>query len=101
MNTLAKPKENLIDPLILIPILLLTSISALFIFSASNVIASENFNNPFFFIERQVVAFALSLIMFSVFLFIPILFTERMGCFYFFICHFIGFSAYPWNRKRS
>ena len=56
MNTLARPKENLIDPLILIPIILLTSISAVFIFSASNVVASENFNDPFFFIERQVVA---------------------------------------------
>ena len=85
MNTLAKPKENLIDPLILIPILLLTSISALFIFSASNVIASENFNNPFFFIERQVVAFALSLIMFSVFLFIPISFYRENGLLLFFL----------------
>ena len=89
MNTLAKPKENLIDPLILIPILLLTSISALFIFSASNVIASENFNNPFFFIERQVVAFALSLIMFSVFLFIPISFYRENGLLLFFLSAFL------------
>ena len=88
MNTLAKPKENLIDPLILIPILLLTSISALFIFSASNVIASEDFNNPFFFIERQVVAFALSLIMFSVFYLFQFLFIERMDYFYFFYLPF-------------
>jgi len=89
MNTLAKPKENLIDPLILIPILLLTSISALFIFSASNVIASENFNNPFFFIERQVVAFALSLIMFSVFLFIPISFYRENGLLFLFLSAFL------------
>ena len=85
MNTLVKQKESLLDLIILIPILVLSSISILYVFSASNVTAYENFSNSFFYVERQMVALAIALILFFAFLFVPISFYRKYGLLLFFL----------------
>lgn len=85
MNTLVKQKESLLDLIILIPILVLSSISILYVFSASNVTAYENFSNSFFYVERQMVALAIALILFFAFLFVPISFYRKHGLLLFFL----------------
>ncbi|MAU88099.1 MAG: putative lipid II flippase FtsW [Gammaproteobacteria bacterium] len=79
MNILIKKKEKLLDVALLLPILIITSISLVFIYSSSNVIAHADFGNPFFFLQRQIVALSISLIACAVFLFIPISFYRQNG----------------------
>mgnify|MGYP003324892358 CR=1 FL=1 len=74
-----RKKENLLDITLLLPILIITSISLVFIYSSSNVIAYADYGNPFFFLQRQIVALSISLIACAVFLFIPISFYRQNG----------------------
>jgi cell division protein FtsW len=76
---LTNKKENLLDIALLAPILIITAISLLFIYSSSNVIAYADYGNPFFFLQRQIIALSISLIACSIFLFIPISFYRRHG----------------------
>ena len=72
-------KENLFDLTLLVPFLIITGISLIFIYSSSNVIADADFGNPFFFLQRQIIALSISLVACSIFLFIPISFYKENG----------------------
>lgn len=74
-----KKEEKLLDMALLLPILIITGISLVFIYSSSNVIAYADYGNPFFFLQRQIVALSISLIACAVFLFIPISFYRQNG----------------------
>jgi len=76
---LINKKENLLDLALLAPISVITSISLVFIYSSSNVIAFADYGDPFFYLQRQIIALAMSLVACSIFLFIPISFYRRNG----------------------
>ena len=72
-------KENLFDLTLLVPFMIITGISLIFIYSSSNVIANADFGNPFFFLQRQIIALSISMVACSIFLFIPISFYKENG----------------------
>ena len=72
-------KESLFDLYLLVPIFCLTLISIVFIFSSSNVLAYDNYQDPFFFLKRQIIALSISIIIFSIFIFIPLSFYRENG----------------------
>ena len=80
-SILINKKENLFDLTLLVPFIIITGISLIFIYSSSNVIANADFGNPFFFLQRQIIALAISLVACSIFLFIPISFYKENGLF--------------------
>lgn len=69
--------NKLFDQLLLIPFMVITAISLIFIYSSSNVIAYADYGNPYFFFQRQVIALSISLIVGTIFLFIPISFYRE------------------------
>ncbi len=69
--------DKLFDDLLLIPFMVITAISLIFIYSSSNVIAYADYGNPYFFLQRQVIALSISLIVGTIFLFIPISFYRE------------------------
>ncbi len=72
-------KENLFDLTLLVPFMIITGISLIFIYSSSNVIANADFGNPFFFLQRQIIALSISMVACSIFLFVPISFYKENG----------------------
>ncbi len=72
-------KESLLDQSLLIPFAILTSISLIFIYSSSNVIADADFNNQYFYLERQFIALSVGLLAGTIALFIPISFYRENG----------------------
>ena len=72
-------KESLLDQSLLIPFAILTSISLIFIYSSSNVIAEADFNNQYFYLERQFIAISVGLLAGTITLFIPISFYRENG----------------------
>ena len=72
-------KENLFDLTLLVPFMIITGISLIFIYSSSNVIGNADFGNPFFFLQRQIIALSISMVACSIFLFIPISFYKENG----------------------
>ena len=77
MNILNNKADKLFDDLLLIPFMVITAISLIFIYSSSNVIAYADYGNPYFFLQRQVIALSISLIVGTIFLFIPISFYRE------------------------
>ncbi|RZO27329.1 MAG: putative lipid II flippase FtsW [SAR86 cluster bacterium] len=71
--------EPLFDRFIVIPFICLTLISLVFIFSSSSVISYEKFSNPFFYLNRQLIAISISIVAASVFLFVPMSFHKENG----------------------
>jgi len=59
--------------------MIITGISLIFIYSSSNVIANADFGNPFFFLQRQIIALSISMVACSIFLFVPISFYKENG----------------------
>ena len=71
-----KKVKPLFDPFILIPFFFLTLVSLVFIFSSSSVVAYDKFSDPFFYLNRQLVAISISIIVASIFLFVPMSFHK-------------------------
>lgn len=76
-----KKVKPLFDPLIIIPFFFLTLVSLVFIFSSSSVVAYDKFSDPFFYLNRQLVAISISIIVASIFLFVPMSFHKENGAF--------------------
>lgn len=76
-----KKVKPLFDPFILIPFFFLTLVSLVFIFSSSSVVAYDKFSDPFFYLNRQLVAISISIIVASIFLFVPMSFHKENGAF--------------------
>ena len=93
-------KENLFDLTLLVPFIIITGISLIFIYSSSNVIAYADFGNPFFFLQRQIIALSISLVACSIFLFIPLFFLFSKNNFIFLLIIQILLSLSLWEFFR-
>ena len=80
-SILINRKENLFDLTLLVPFLIITGISLIFIYSSSNVIADADFGNPFFFLQRQIIALSISLVACSIFFLFQYLFIRKTDLF--------------------
>ena len=55
-------KESLLDQSLLIPFAILTAISIVFIYSSSSVVANADFGNQYFYLQRQLIALSIGLL---------------------------------------
>lgn len=74
-----------IDKLILIPIIILSLFGLLMVYSASNVVAKENFNDSFYYFKRQLLFMCLGYIIMIVIMNIDINKLKRLSIIYFII----------------
>ena len=72
-------KHTFFDKYLVVPIIILTLISLVFIFSSSAPYAGEKYLDPYYFFERQIIALSIGILISSFVLFIPISFYRENG----------------------
>ena len=72
-------KHTFFDKYLVVPIIILTLISLVFIFSSSAPYAGEKYLDPYYFFERQIIALSVGIFISSFVLFIPISFYRENG----------------------